>query len=150
MWTNYFKMAFRSLWRNRLYSLLNLVGLAVGLAASVMILLWVQSELSFDSYHREADRTYRVTNTLDVGGDEPWVWSTSPLILGETAQQEVPGIHRIAQTKTPFQALVFRVGNSFLTEKKAAYGDSNWFAASTTNSLPVIRSKRSPTRIAWC
>ena len=129
MWTNYFKMAVRSLWRNRLYSLLNLVGLAVGLAASVMILLWVQSELSFDSYHREADRTYRVTNTLDVGGDEPFVWSTSPLILGETAQREVPGIHRIAQTKLPFEALVFRVGDSFLSEEKAAYVDSNWFAA---------------------
>lgn len=121
-------MALRSLWRNRLYSLLNLVGLAVGLAASVMILLWVQSELSFDSYHREADRIYRVTNMLDVGGDEPWVWSTSPLILGETARREVPGVKNITRTKTPGQTAIFRVGDSFFSEKKTAYVDSNWFA----------------------
>jgi len=129
MWTNYLKMAVRSLWRNRLYSLLNLVGLAVGLAASVMILLWVQSEMSFDSYHRETDRTYRVTNTLDVGGDEPWVWSASPFILGETAQRQIPGIQCIARTKTPMRVPIFQINDAFYSEKKTAYVDSNWFAA---------------------
>lgn len=98
------------------------------MAASILVLLWVQNELSFDSYHAEADRTYRVTNTL-TEQEEPWVWSNSPLKLGETAQNEVPGVERIANFKTPWQALVFRVGEELIREKKVAYVDSNWFAA---------------------
>lgn len=125
---NYLKIAVRSLWRNRLYSLINLVGLGVGMAASILVLLWVQNELSFDSYHDKADRTYRVTNTL-TEQEEPWVWASSPLKLGATARNEVPGIERIANFKTPWQALVFRVGDELIREKKVAYVDSNWFAA---------------------
>lgn len=128
MWRNYLKTAVRSLWRNRLYSLINLLGLAVGLAASVMVLLWVQSELSFDSYHREADRTFRVTNSIRLG-DGTMVWPNSSLILGETALREVPGINRVAVFRIPFESLVFRVGDEMVSEKGAAYVDSTWFEA---------------------
>ncbi len=128
MLLNYFTIAWRNLWRNKIYSLLNLFGLAIGLAASVLILLWVQNELSFDSYHREAGRTYRVTNTIKVS-DEPWVWANSPLMLGETAQREVPGIKRITRFKKPSQPPVFRIGNELRPEEKALFVDSSWFAA---------------------
>ena len=127
MLRNYFTISWRNLGRNKLYSLINLVGLAAGLASSVLILLWVQNELSYDTYHGKVDQTYRVTNTLKVS-DEPWVWSNSPLVLGETAQREVPGIERITRFKRPWQALTFRVGNALRSEEKAAFVDSTWFA----------------------
>ncbi|GAB3180889.1 ABC transporter permease [Telluribacter humicola] len=125
---NYLKIAFRNLWLNKLYSLLNLTGLSVGLAASVLILLWVQNELSFDDYHHQADQTFRVTNTLKVS-DEPWVWSNSPLMLGEAALREVPGIERVTQFKKPWQALAFRINNDLRSEENAAFVDSTWFAS---------------------
>lgn len=128
MLRNYLKIAGRNLWRNKLYSLLNLTGLSVGLAASLLILLWAQNELSFDTYHSLAQQTYRVTNTLKMS-DEPWVWSNSPLLLRDAAQREVPGVERVACFKKPWQAMTFRVGNELRSEENVAFVDSTWFSA---------------------
>ncbi|MBO0934651.1 ABC transporter permease [Fibrella aquatilis] len=127
MLSNYVKIAWRNLVRQKLYSLINLSGLGLGLAASVLILLWVQNELSFDSYHHKADTTYRVTNTLKVS-EEPWVWSSSPLILGDLAQRQIPGVERIARFKKPWQPVSFRVNEAVFYEENSAIIDSTWFA----------------------
>jgi putative ABC transport system permease protein len=62
---NYFKIAFRNIFRSKLYSLINLVGLAIGLAVCLMIWLWVQDELSFDRFHANGERIYRVERKVD-------------------------------------------------------------------------------------
>ena len=58
---NYFKTALRQLFKYRGFSLINLLGLAIGMACCILILLYVRYELSYDSYHENADRIYRVT-----------------------------------------------------------------------------------------
>src|SRR5262245_55573802 len=58
---NYIKLTLRNLSRQKAFSFINITGLAVGLASSLIILLWVQDELSFDRFHSKADRTYRIT-----------------------------------------------------------------------------------------
>jgi putative ABC transport system permease protein len=60
---NYLTVAFRNLIRNSIYSFINVFGLAVGIASSVLILLWVADEYSFDSFHRNYDRIYKVYRT---------------------------------------------------------------------------------------
>lgn len=66
---NYIKTAFRNLIRNKTYSFLNILGLAVGMAVCILILLYIQHELSYDKYHRYGDRIYRVSRTyLDGDG----------------------------------------------------------------------------------
>src|SRR6185503_752730 len=60
MLLNHIKIAIRNLLRDHLYSVINVGGLAVGIAASVLLMLWVQEELSFDRFHQKADRIYRV------------------------------------------------------------------------------------------
>jgi len=65
MLRNYLKIALRNLFRNKLYSLINLLGLAIGMAACLMIFLWVQDELSYDRFHQNAERTYRVERKFD-------------------------------------------------------------------------------------
>jgi putative ABC transport system permease protein len=65
MLKNYFKIALRNMFRNKLYSLINLAGLAIGLAACLMIWLWVQDEMSYDRFHTNADRIYRVERKID-------------------------------------------------------------------------------------
>ncbi|MBC8153541.1 MAG: ABC transporter permease, partial [Bacteroidetes bacterium] len=64
MLRNYFKIALRHLWRNPPYSLLNIGGLGVGLAVSLMILLFVVHETTYDQFHTNADRIVRVYGKL--------------------------------------------------------------------------------------
>jgi len=63
MLKNYFRIAFRNLARHRVYSLINIAGLAVGMACAVLIMLWVKYELSYDKFNKNADRLYRVVFT---------------------------------------------------------------------------------------
>jgi putative ABC transport system permease protein len=64
MLKNYLRVAFRHLWRHRGYSLLNIIGLTVGMAAFFLIFLYVCFELSYDSMHPKADRIYRVVSDV--------------------------------------------------------------------------------------
>ncbi len=63
MLKSYFKIAFRNLIRHRVYSFINVMGLAVGMACAVLVMLWVRYELSYDEFHKNADRLYRVVFT---------------------------------------------------------------------------------------
>ena len=65
MLKNYIKIALRNLFRNKLYSLINLSGLVIGIAACLMIYLWVQDELSYDRFHQNAERIYRIERKVD-------------------------------------------------------------------------------------
>ena len=60
MFSNYLKVAFRNILRHRVYSIINIAGLSVGMACTILILLWVQYELSFDRYHENAKQIYRL------------------------------------------------------------------------------------------
>ena len=60
MLLNFFKIAFRNLWRHKWFSLINISGLAIGLTAGFLILLYVGFELSYDKFHEKGDRLYRV------------------------------------------------------------------------------------------
>src|SRR5829696_9008444 len=59
---NYFKTAFRNLLRNKSYAAINITGLAVGIAACLLIFLVIQYESSFDTFHKKKDRIYRVVS----------------------------------------------------------------------------------------
>ena len=60
MWKNYLKIIIRSIRNHRLYSLINVVGLSVGLTSCGLILLWIQHETKYDQQHLNGDRIYRV------------------------------------------------------------------------------------------
>jgi len=60
MFKNYFKTAWRNLLKNKFYSLINIAGLTAGLAVGILILLWVQDELSFDGFHKKTADIYRL------------------------------------------------------------------------------------------
>jgi len=65
---NYFKTAFRNIARNKLFTALNIIGLSLGLATAILILFWVQDELSYDRYHKNANDIYRVTGDYHLNG----------------------------------------------------------------------------------
>jgi len=67
---NYFKIAFRNLWRHRGYSALNIGGLAIGMTAGFLVLLYVGFEMSYDSFHTKADQLYRVSTDIKTPSDK--------------------------------------------------------------------------------
>ncbi len=127
MLKNHIKITFRNLWRNKMYSGLNIGGLALGMTASILLLLWVQNELRFDTYHQRANQIYRVTNTLKISPQDTWTWSNSPLIMGDFAQKQIPEIEKITRFQKPWSPLVFRVNDELFKESNVAYIDSTWF-----------------------
>ena len=75
MLKNYLKIAFRNLWRHRVFSFINIMGLSVGMAACFLIFLYIRFELSYDSFNEKKDRIYRVvadiktpTEVIKAGG----------------------------------------------------------------------------------
>ena len=65
MFKNYFKIAWRNLWRNKVFSAINILGLSIGLACCILIFLFIQNELSYDTYHQHAKNIYRVTSEAE-------------------------------------------------------------------------------------
>ena len=117
---NYFKIAFRNLQRHKAYSLLNISGLAIGMACSILILLWVQNELSYDRFHANANQIYRLTCNA-----EDFKAAVSPAGVAAGLQIEMPEIKatvRISKLLTP----LFEVGNRKFEEKWVFYADSNF------------------------
>ena len=71
MLKNYLTVAFRSLMRNKVYSTLNVLGLGIGMACCVLIVLYVQNEFQYDRFHRNGDRIYKVVfETQNENGQE--------------------------------------------------------------------------------
>ncbi len=97
MLRNYLKIAIRSLLKNSVYSFINIAGLAIGLAASLLIALWVFHELSFDSFHKNKDRLYQVY--LNMPGDNGIVSQrATPLPILEQLKTTEPQIEYAAVT----------------------------------------------------
>ncbi len=90
MLKNYFKIAFRNLVKHKIYSFINISGLAVGMASVILIGSYIQDELSYDRYHQNADRIYRFTGSSS--GDVIPGWIGTPALLGPTLKAEFPEI----------------------------------------------------------
>ncbi|MEO6978765.1 MAG: ABC transporter permease, partial [Mucilaginibacter sp.] len=118
---NYFKIAWRNIVRHKAYSFINLSGLAIGMASSILILLWVQNELSYDRFHKNADQTYRIT--CDASGFKAAV-NTAGMPGGLKAKMpEIKNTVRLSHLSSS----LFEVGTRKFEEKRVFYVDSTFF-----------------------
>ena len=78
---NYLKVAIRNLLKHKGYAFINILGLAVGIAASVLIFLYITNEMSYDKFHEKADRTYRIKADWSNKGDSRIHQLGTPFIL---------------------------------------------------------------------
>src|ERR1017187_6825832 len=125
---NYFKTAWRNLLNNKFYSAINIIGLTVGLAVGLLILLWVNDELSFDKFNTKAGQLYRVNAQLGTGSSKQ-VWSGAPAPVAVVALKEVPGVQNTARIVGNYSYTVFRYGDKLLKEDygKLALVDPSFF-----------------------
>ena len=101
---NFFKVAVRNLVRNKFFSIINICGLAVGMASAILIMLWIQNELSYDSFYSKNDRLYQPWNRAIFDG-KLQCWSTTPKVLGPTLKHDYPEVEAVTRVNW---------GNNFL------------------------------------
>ena len=125
MFKNYFKIAFRTLRRHTGYAFINIFGLAVGMACCVLILLFVRSELSYDRYHENADRIYRVVReTTSEDGITKSARSQVP--MGPTLKTEFPEVEEVVRFWRGFQP-VLRHEDTVFRESGLYFADPGVF-----------------------
>ncbi len=115
MLKNYFKIAFRNLLKSKGFSFINIIGLALGMACSLLILLWIQDERSMNQFHENRDRIYQVYENQYYSG-EPNTYPSTPGILAENIVEEIPEIELASQFLWEEEPL-FTVGDKFEKEK---------------------------------
>src|SRR6266496_347896 len=113
MFKNCFKIAFRNLFRNKAFSIINISGLAIGMASAILILLWIQNEISYDRFHANEDRLYQAWNRGRFDS-KLQCWNTTPKILGPTLKHDYPEVEK--ETRVNWnQTFLFSIGEKRLT-----------------------------------
>jgi len=111
---NYLRIAFRNLWKHKGFSFINIAGLALGMACSLLILLWVQDELGVDAFHKNGKNLYYVYERNTLGGKiESWYWTQGP--LAEELKKEIPEIKAATAISWP-RMHTFSVGDKILKQ----------------------------------
>lgn len=112
---NYLKIALRSIKKQWGYSLINLAGLALSMACVILIMLWVQDELSYDRFNKNSDNLYIVGGTMFFG-DNNQHWSYMPPALGPAMKTEYPEVVNTARMYS-FSGLTMTVNNEVFSER---------------------------------
>ena len=133
MLKNYFKIAWRSLARHRLYSIVNIGGLTIGIACCILIGLYLSNELSYDRFHKNADRLVRVTTEYTVNGAKTRVGGTGSMV-GPRLAAALPPIESYVRIQS-FQPYVVRYGEKTFVESRFLFADSTFFSLFT---FPLI------------
>src|SRR5882757_9464722 len=113
MLRNYFKIAFRNIVRHKAFAAINIAGLAIGMACSIFILLWVQNELSYDKFHKNAGTIYRLTASGAT--------NSGPMV--PELKAKIPAIKNFVRFSQP-TTTVFEMGTKRFEEKAVFYADS--------------------------
>ncbi|MFK7847785.1 MAG: ABC transporter permease [Rhodothermales bacterium] len=125
MFRNYLKIAFRNLFRYKGYALVNILGLAVGIAACLIILRYVQFERSFDLFHSKVDRIHRVERLVNnPSGLERWAYT--PRDIAQFLKASYPEVEESTRLSRKDEPLV-QFGETRFFESKFLYGDPSFF-----------------------
>ena len=123
MLKNYFKIAFRNLLRNKSFSFINIIGLAVGIACCIAIMLFVQDELSYDKFDEFADQIYRPRLLGRVNGHDMNM-GQSPVAMGPTIYHDLPDV--VAYTR------LIKSGSTMVRYKDKTFSEERFFGADST------------------
>ena len=133
MFSNYLLIAYRNLIRHKVYSSINIIGLAIGIAFSILAFLYVRHEWSFDAFHEKADRIYRVYNRGEVGGGSD-AMAILPGPLGPALAEAFPSqIRQVVRIHTKYRTI--RYGDRSI-RVRIAYVDAGFWDVFT---FPMLK-----------
>lgn len=129
----YLKLFFRKLQREKIFSIINVLGLSLGITCSLLIYLYVQSELSHDTFHVLANRIYRINQTFIWGDNTQQLFSSTGPGVSLAIKAEIPEVEKITRVHTPGNYLVTRIKDEFVV----SFDEEHIFAADS-NFLEVF------------
>ena len=134
MFRNYLKIAFRNLVKNKVFTFINIAGLAIGIATCLIIMLFVQDELSFDRFNEKADRIVRIVFKANINGGKINESNVMPP-TARTLKSEYAEVLDATRLRTSGTTRVI-LGEKIITDATLAYADSNFFDVFT---LPFLK-----------
>ncbi|RMD98910.1 MAG: ABC transporter permease, partial [Calditrichaeota bacterium] len=124
MFKHYLKVSIRILFRQKIYTGINITGLAIGVACCILILLYIHDELSYDRFHDKADRIYRVT--LNLGGPVFSNTANTPTVLAPKLKAALPEIANFVRL-SPYDKVTVAHGEKRLQESRFFLADPSVF-----------------------
>jgi putative ABC transport system permease protein len=132
MLKNHFKIALRNLRKSKMYSFINIAGLTVSLAVSILLLLWVKDELSYDRFNIHAANLYKLAPKLD----DKNIWNTTPGPIAVYAKKEVPEVEDACRIVDNWTVSVFEYNGREFTEWHNCRADPSFFSMFT---YPLVK-----------
>jgi putative ABC transport system permease protein len=122
---NYLKIAFRNIWRQKFYAFINIIGLTIGIVTSLIITIYILDEFSYDRFHNDADRIYRVNLMGRMSGQEfNTPYTSAPVASG--FMNEISGVEQTCRIAL-WKNIPVKLGQELFTEKTVLVADSNFF-----------------------
>src|SRR5882724_5193558 len=143
MLKNYFKTAWRNLVKNKFYSAINIAGLTAGLAIGILILLWVQDELNFDMFHKNAKNIYRLENQVGTGSSIQ-IWSVTNAPIATRAKAELPDVKDAVRISYNGYFSAYAYGDKIFSESKTFFTDPSLFSIFDFNLIKGNNSNPFP------
>lgn len=125
MLSNYLKTAIRSITKNRFHAALNILGLAIGLATFIFIMLWVQNEASYDKHHAKSDRIFRIESDFTISGKHDR-FAIVPVPMGPALKLEFPEVEEFCRFYND-ENLLIKYNNKEFYENHFFFTDSSVF-----------------------
>lgn len=133
MWRNFFNVAIRNIRKNKIFSLINISGLAIGLASAILIILFIAQEISFDRYHEKSDRIYRMYIDGEVG-EQSLRGAWTSYAMAPTLAKELESVKDFVRIASLSQQLVWH-DDVKVIEDHVIYADSSFFKVFSINLL---------------
>jgi putative ABC transport system permease protein len=134
MLRNYIKIAFRNLLKNKVFTAINIFGLAIGIATCLIIMLFVQNELSYDRFNEKADRIVRIVFKANINGGKIYEANVMPP-TAQTLKNDYPEVQDATRLRNFGKARVM-LDNKLINDATLAYADSNFF---NVFSIPFLK-----------
>src|SRR6476646_1503334 len=134
MFKNYFKTMWRGLLKNKFYSSINILGLTIGMASAILILLWIQNEMSHDRFYEKTDRIYLANNRDKVNG-EVMAWNNTPKPLGLAIKKDYPEVEDVVRLNEYAANFLLAVGDKHFS-LHGEFADSGFLKMF---SLPLLQ-----------
>lgn len=126
MLKNYINTAVRSLLKQKLYSFINVFGLAIGMAICILVFLYIQEELSYDTWQDNADDIYRVTGLFVDEEEEEWL-AITPYPIAQTIHEELPEVVAATKLNKAWSERLFEMNGKQFYSKSYAFVDTSFF-----------------------
>ncbi|KAA9340555.1 ABC transporter permease [Adhaeribacter soli] len=123
MLKNYFKIAWRNLVRNKVYSAINILGLAIGISACILIFLYVRDELTYEAHFDKANRIFRITNEINLQGQTD-KFALTPFPLADALKKDFPVVEAVTR--------VMPIGKQTVWYEDKVFSEENFYFADST------------------